>query len=395
MTLRKEMLILMAAVTVSMLGLTVIAPLIPHYVNTMGIGGFGIGALFAAFSLTRVIVTPFIGARSDRTGRKHFICAGLLLYAVVSLLYIPAHTIYLLILVRMLHGFSAALIIPISLAYAGDIAKEGNEGRMISTMLTVIFVGAGLGPLFGGFVHHYFSYQTVFLVLAILGVLAFAVVRFGLPETRKEGEREKSFITFKELLRKDILKVLLIWGVSAPMGKAMILAFLPVVGMKMGITPIQSGLVISGFIIFMGLLQAPIGARLDRISNMKKVFLLFTGTLIIAVGLFFFPGCGSLPALFVAAGVVAVGSAIAFPVGFDIATVLGKHGGMGLVIGLLSTSFNVGNAVTPLLAGAVYDLFNLSAAFYVIAIVILAAKVTCYYFASRWLEEKVGKEKGR
>ena len=379
----------MAAVTVSMLGLTVIAPLIPHYVNTMGIGGFGIGALFASFSLTRIIATPFIGGRSDRTGRKRFICAGLLLYAGVSLLYIPADTIYLLILVRMLHGFSASLIIPVSLAYAGDIAEEGKEGKMISGMLTVIFVGAGLGPLLGGFLHHAFSYNMVFLVLSVLGFLAFAVVRFGLPETRKEGEREKSFITFKELLRKDILKVLLIWGVSAPMGKAMILAFLPVAGMRMGITPIQSGLVISGFIIFMGLLQAPIGGCLDRISKMKKVFLLFTGTLIIAVGLLFFPQCATLPALFVVAGVVAIGSAIAFPVGFDIATVLGKQGGMGLVIGLLSTAFNVGNTVTPLLAGAVIDIFDLAAAFYVIAIVILAAKVTCYYFASRWLEEKV------
>jgi predicted MFS family arabinose efflux permease len=122
---------------------------------------------------------------------------------------------------------------------------------------------------------------------------------------------------------------------------------------------------------------------------MRKVFLLFTGTLIVAVGLLFFPECGSLPALFAVAGVVAVGSAIAFPVGFDIATVLGKHGGMGLVIGLLSTAFNVGNAVTPLIAGAVTDLFSLASAFYVIAIVILTAKVTCYYFASRWLEGKV------
>jgi len=379
----------MASVTVSMLGLTVIAPLIPHYVKTMGIGGVEIGALFASFSLTRIVLTPFIGARSDRTGRKRFICAGLLIYAVVSLLYIPADNIYLLILVRMLHGISASLIIPVSLAYAGDIAGDGKEGRVMSTMLTVIFVGAGLGPLLGGLLHHYLSYNAVFLVLAILGVLAFTLVRFGLPETHKEGDREKSFITFKELLRKDILKVLLIWGVSAPMGKAMILAFLPVVGMKMGITPIQSGLVISGFIIFMGLLQAPIGGYLDRISKMKKVFLLFTGTLIIAIGLLFFPGCGSLPALFAVAGVVAIGSAIAFPVGFDIATVLGKHGGMGLVIGLLSTSFNVGNAVTPLLAGVVIDFFNLAAAFSVIAIVILLAKVTCYYFASRWLEGKV------
>ena len=44
--------------------------------------------------------------------------------------------------------------------------------------------------------------------------------------------------------------------------------------------------------------------------------------LIIAVELLFFPGCGSLSALFLA------GSAVAFPVGFDIGAVIEK-GGVG------------------------------------------------------------------
>jgi len=383
----------MVAVFITMLGLTVIAPLIPHYVEKMGIGGFGIGALFGAYALTRIILTPIIGARSDRMGRKRFITAGLLLYAAVSLLYIPAYNIYLLLLVRMLHGFCATLVIPVALAYAGDLSEEGQEGRVMATMLMVIFFGAAAGPLLGGFLHHYFSYNAVFGVLSALGFLAFVFVQLGLPETRREGEREENFISFKELIRKDILKVLLIWGVSAPMGKAMVIAFLPVVGMRMGLSPIQAGVIISAFIFIIAILQKPIGGYLDRITKYRKLFLLFTGALIIAVGLFFFPQCHNLPALFVAAVVVALGSAIAYPVGIDIATIVGKRGGMGTTIGLLSTAFNLGNAVTPLIAGAIIDLFNLGAAFYAIGVLILTAKVICYYFAGRWLEGKRGYQK--
>ena len=44
-------------------------------------------------------------------------------------------------------------------------------------------------------------------------------------------------------------------------------------------------------------------------------------------------------------------------------------------------------------AGIIIDLFSLSAAFFVIGVLILAAKVICYYFASRWLEEKRGYQK--
>ncbi|NAS89857.1 MFS transporter, partial [ANME-1 cluster archaeon AG-394-G21] len=58
-----------------------------------------------------------------------FIASGLLLLAVISLLYLPAHTVYTLTAVRLLHGLAAGMIIPVAMAYAGEVAQEGKEGK--------------------------------------------------------------------------------------------------------------------------------------------------------------------------------------------------------------------------------------------------------------------------
>jgi MFS family permease len=57
-----------------------------------------------------------------RYGRRIFIASGLLLLAVISLLYLPAHTEYTLTAVRLLHGLAAGMIIPVAMTYAGEVA---------------------------------------------------------------------------------------------------------------------------------------------------------------------------------------------------------------------------------------------------------------------------------
>ncbi|NAT10788.1 hypothetical protein C4E22_04460 [ANME-1 cluster archaeon AG-394-G06] len=64
-----------------------------------------------------------------RYGRRIFIASGLLLLAVISLLYLPAHTEYTLTAVRLLQGIAAGMIIPVAMAYAGEVAQEGKEGK--------------------------------------------------------------------------------------------------------------------------------------------------------------------------------------------------------------------------------------------------------------------------
>ena len=72
---------------------------------------------------------PIMGGLSDKYGRRIFIASGLLLLAVISLLYLPAHNEYTLTAVRLLNGLAAGMIIPVALAYAGEVAQEGKEGK--------------------------------------------------------------------------------------------------------------------------------------------------------------------------------------------------------------------------------------------------------------------------
>jgi len=85
--------------------------------------------IFSGYAISRAIIMPIMGGLSDKDGRRIFIASGLVLLAVISLLYLPAHTEYTLTAVRLLNGLAAGMIIPVALAYAGEVAQEGKEGK--------------------------------------------------------------------------------------------------------------------------------------------------------------------------------------------------------------------------------------------------------------------------
>ncbi len=90
-----------------MLGVGIIAPLLPLYADNLGATGIWLGVIFAGFSVSRAIVMPIFGRLSDRSGRKLFICIGLLSYAIISLGFIWANSLLQLALIRFLHGIAA------------------------------------------------------------------------------------------------------------------------------------------------------------------------------------------------------------------------------------------------------------------------------------------------
>jgi len=385
--------ILFMVIFVSALGFSIIAPLIPMYMREMGESGFGIGMLFAGYSISRVIFTPIIGEISDRKGRKAFISGGLLLYALVSLSYIWAGNLVILAVVRFLHGFSSVLITPIALAYGGEIAKEGREGRAMALFNAAIFTGIGTGPLLGAFMIHHFDQAAVFYVLASLAALSSIVTLLFLPETERVRPPEDGFAHLGALMKKDILKLLVVWGVSAPMGIAVVLSFVPMLSARLGLPPGRASVIISVCVFMIVLFLEPFGKLADKARKYQKFFILFTGQLVISVALLFSPACDSLATLLFAAAVIGIGTAVAYPVGSDIAVLIGRRVGMGSSIGLLSASKSAGAAITPIVAGLVYDAFGLNAAFYCIAILILVCKLVCYYYTGRLFEERRYNEK--
>ena len=117
------------SIVAAILGLSIISPLLPTIAEDLGATGFWVGMIFSGYAISRAIIMPVMGGLSDKYGRNILIASGLLLLAVISLLYLLAHNVYTLTAVRLLHGLAAGMIIPVAMAYAGETAKEGKEGR--------------------------------------------------------------------------------------------------------------------------------------------------------------------------------------------------------------------------------------------------------------------------
>ena len=158
----RHLLPLLFAVFLSMLGVGIISPLLPIYAKKLGAGGFAVGLIFGLFSLSRSVVMPFYGRLSDLVGRKVFIIAGLAAYSVASLGYVFAHGVLSLSLVRLFLGLASAAILPIEMAFVGDLTPRGSEGRSMGLFSTAFFAGFGAGPIIGGFIFDRLGFEAAF-----------------------------------------------------------------------------------------------------------------------------------------------------------------------------------------------------------------------------------------
>ena len=94
----------------SMIGIGIIAPILPLYAETLGASKLWIGIIFSGFSFSKLIFMPLMGRLSDMKGRKAFIATGLCIYIPISLGYIVADNPFFLTMVRIGQGFAAAMI---------------------------------------------------------------------------------------------------------------------------------------------------------------------------------------------------------------------------------------------------------------------------------------------
>ncbi|MFO3790349.1 MFS transporter [Bacillus mojavensis] len=151
--------------------LFVVSPLLPFISQAYKISSATAGWMVTVFAITYAISAPFFGWLSDKKGRRSFITWGLLLFAASNILTACAPSFLWLIVSRILAGFSVASITPLIYAIIGDIAPPSRRGTWLSIVvsghLTALWAGTPLGTL----LEHFLGWRSVFIVMAILGVL--------------------------------------------------------------------------------------------------------------------------------------------------------------------------------------------------------------------------------
>lgn len=362
--IKKVFPILVISVFSSLLGIGIISPLLPYYSESMGATGIWIGVIFAAMSITRVLVVPIVGNLSDRKGRKIFICTGLLAYAVISLGYIWADQIADLILVRLIQGLAGAMIVPIAQAYVGDLSPEGKEGTWMGYFNASFIAGLASGPILGGLLTEYFSIEVAFYTMGSLNLLAFFLALFLLPEIRKIREKKNGIREFLHRVRESgVLKGVYTLRIVQSSGRGGFMAFFPIL---VAASPPELSLGEIGILMTVRLLLmsifAPFLGRVADVSNRKM--LIITGGLLNLSFLALLPQMQNFWQLLALCIFAAFGGALTMTSLSALAVEEGRKYGMGSAMGVNAMAIAAGTIVGPIIGGAVADGINVESVFY-------------------------------
>lgn len=371
---------LLLSVFIALLGIGIIVPVMPVFAKELGAGGFALGMIIAAFSVSRGLLQPVVGSLSDRWGRKGFLMAGLLIYGIVGLLIPMATEVDHLILIRALHGVGSAMIVPIGMAYMSLLAPAGHESRYMSYLNVAIFCGIGCGPIIGGSLSDLWGFSSVFYTMAGLSLMALMLVIVYMPRQLagtggNEGRLLKSFISMANN-RKTAGILIARFATMIIMVPSM--AFIPLLMSEWeGISNLQIGFVIACRTLVNAVLQIPFGKLADQYSK-RRIFIvncLFISILVYCIP--FFNSVGLMAVVYLLLGCVE--AAIWAVLGGYASLEAKVHYGHGTMMGMFGFAMSGGVFTGAVLAGTVMDVWGIAQAYHVTGVTVLVLSCISYF----------------
>ncbi|HVO53976.1 MAG TPA: MFS transporter [Solirubrobacterales bacterium] len=168
-----------------------IAPLLPSYVDDLGLSKAQAGILSASYAAGTLLFSLPAGFIASRFGPRRTVICGLLLLGCASLVFGFAKEIALLDGARLVQGAAGALIWSGAMTWLITTAPEEERGSVIGIALGTAVAGALLGPALGAIAASVGTEPVFGSVLLIAIALAYAASRMPdahAPERQGLGE---------------------------------------------------------------------------------------------------------------------------------------------------------------------------------------------------------------
>ncbi|MPZ37450.1 MAG: MFS transporter [Rhizobiales bacterium] len=208
--------------------------LLPQIAGDFGTTVGAAAMVVTAYAVAHGSVQFFIGPIGDRFGKYLTVMTMCLASSILVMACGLANSLTELVIARLLAGACAGWVIPLSMAYVGDVTPYDRRQPVLGRYLTGQITGQLFGQAAGGVLGDLFGWRNVFFILGAMFALATAGLIYELitnKSTRATGrpeERSRGFVAdYKAVLSNPWARIVIFavflesvfgWGAFAYIG---------------------------------------------------------------------------------------------------------------------------------------------------------------------------------
>lgn len=338
-----------------------------------------VGILFAIFSITGFVGSALGGALTDRMGRKGVIIGSLILSSISALGMGFAPTIGWFVAVTVVVGTMSSIGGPAREAVVADLLPEDKRAEGYGINRVVFNLAVIIAPPIAGLLIAN-SYLTLFIVDAVISVVAAAVVLIALPETKPAAHPDavpetmkQSFSGYKEVFKNTpfilfigvtILMTLVYMNMNSTLG-----VFLRD---YRGIPEIGFGTLLSINALIVVVLQFWVTRRLERF---KPLAMMAVGSFLYAIGFVMYGFVEGMALFITAMVIITIGEMVVSPFQQALVASFAPEKMRGRYMAVSGMTWGIAFTVGPYFAGLILDSPNPNTLWYVTGFIGILATI--------------------
>lgn len=130
------------------------------------------GLVASIFIIGSLIGRLFGGKQIAKIGSKKMLICGIIIFSIVTVFYFIPTNLYILILIRLLHGIGVGLATTATGTIVSQVIPVSRSGEGISYFSLSAVLSTAIGPLIGLALIASFGYTSIFIFSLVMGIVS-------------------------------------------------------------------------------------------------------------------------------------------------------------------------------------------------------------------------------
>jgi MFS family permease len=271
--IRGEMAIVLAVIGLATLAMSLLSPVLPLYLTSIGIEPVLLGSMLSVAMIGMAIGEPGWGWLADRMGTQVAMIAGTCISGISVLLFVFTQNVLAIFGIFFLWGFLRSAVFGPGRGYIGTAAPPFKKATFMAFSAVMLSASRSLGALPSGFLVDSLGYHSVFYTSLGVSLVGGVIVLTGLrqrPVIAGKVQSEDASKSIMPPVKFNLFSITPQCAVTALrfLGMGSMMTFLPLLATQViGVDVIMVGVLftISGLVNV--LLAVPMGMLADRFGK--------------------------------------------------------------------------------------------------------------------------------